>query len=229
MLRLLQASHAPFRLDTAFVEARNRPSLAQLFDSNELFARYDDGKQRAFAFLRNNPPEQMSADLNLDGLFGSWMQRLRTNDENYYDAHCSVFTPSSFELLVRDAAYLGLVPFDVVEIFDAGCEFHAHLRVEQSAEVLRPANHEQTRNALLHRIQDEATETSTKHQETRSALEDLDEASKRVHQLEETAQKLDDDNVYQRQLNKSIRGSLTWKLVCKRWFDRTYRGLACAR
>ena len=115
----------------------------------------------------------MSADLSLDCLFGDWMQHLRTKDENYYDAHCSVFTPSSFELLVRDAAYLGLVPFEVVEIFDAGSEFHAHLRVKQSTEVLRPANYEQTRNALLHRIQDEAAETSTKYQEMRSALEDL--------------------------------------------------------
>ena len=160
----------------------------------------------------------MSADFSLDVLFGDWMQRLRTNDENYYDAHCSVFTPSSFELLVRDAAYLGLVPFGVVEIFDAGCEFHAHLRVEQSAEVLKPANHEQTRNALLHRIQDEATETSTKHQEMRSALEALgDPGNKRLDQLEETVRRLDDDNVYQRQLNKSIRGSLTWKVVSPLW------------
>ena len=55
----------------AFVEDRNRPSLAQGFDSKELFARYDDGKQRAFAFLRNIPPEKMSADLNLDFLFGA--------------------------------------------------------------------------------------------------------------------------------------------------------------
>ena len=160
----------------AFVEERSRPSHAQDFDSRELFARYDDGKQRAFAFVRNGPPEKVSVDLDLDIVSGDWMQRLRTKDENYYDAHCSVFTPSSFELLVRDAAYLGLVPFEVVEIFDAGCEFHAHLRVEQSTEALRPANYEQIRNSLLHRIQDEAAETSTKYQEMRSALEGLGEA-----------------------------------------------------
>jgi hypothetical protein len=93
-----------------FVEDRNRPSFAQYFDSTELFARYDDGKQRPFAFSRDNPAEKLSADLGLDSLYADWMRRQRTKDENYYDAHCSVFTPSSFELLLRDAAYLGLVP-----------------------------------------------------------------------------------------------------------------------
>jgi SAM-dependent methyltransferase len=190
----------------AFVEDRSRPIQAQHFDSNELFAGYDDGKQRTFSFSRNSPPDKVSAALNLDGLFGNWMQSLRTKDENYYDAHCSVFTPSSFELLVRDAAYLGLAPFEVVEIFDAGSEFHAHLRVNRSTEDLRPANYEQTRNSLLRRIQDEAAETSTNYEEMRSTLESLAEANKRIRQLEETVQRY-----------KSIRGSLTWKLASPLW------------
>ena len=124
---------------------------------------------------------------------------MRAMDENYYDAHCSVFTPSSFELLIRDAAYLGLAPFEVVEIHDDGCEFHAHLRMNRSTEELRPPNYEQTRNSLLRRIQDEAAETSTKYQEMRPALKALGEANKRIHQLEE------------------IRGSLTWKLASPFW------------
>jgi hypothetical protein len=41
-------------------------------------------------------------------------------------------------------------------ICDAGGEFHAHLRTNRSTEDLRPANYEQTRNSLLHRIHDEA-------------------------------------------------------------------------
>ena len=106
---------------------------------------------------------------------------------------------------MRDAAYLDLAPFEVVEIFDSGAEFHVHLRVNRSTEELRPANYEQTRNSLLRRIQDEAAETSTKYQETRSALKSpgeannrtdqleatLAEANKRIHQLEETVQRLD--------------------------------------
>ena len=65
----------------AFVEDRNRPSHAQGFNSRELFARHDDGQQRAFAFDRNVPPEKVSADFGLDFLFSDWMQHLRTNDE----------------------------------------------------------------------------------------------------------------------------------------------------
>jgi SAM-dependent methyltransferase len=204
----------------AFVEDRSRPSFAQDFAHRELFAGYDDGKQRIGSFVRNRPPERVSANLNLDRVFGDWMERLRTKEDKYYDAHCSVFTPSSFELLVRDAAYLGLAPFEVVEIFDGGSEFHAHLRVNRSTEELRPANYEQTRNSLLRRVQDEAAETSTKYQEMRSALEAFGEANepnKRISQLEETAQRLNEDNVYQRQLNKSIRGSLIWKLASPLW------------
>jgi SAM-dependent methyltransferase len=201
----------------AFVEDRSRPSFAQDFAHRELFAHYDDGKQRVGSFVRNRPPERVSAKLNLDRVFGDWMQRLRGNDENYHDAHCSVFTPSSFELLVRDAAYLGLAQFEVVEICDAGAEFHAHLRANRSTEDLRPANYEQTRNSLLHRIQNEAAETSAKYQEMRSALEGLGEAHERIRQLEETAQRLNEDNVCQFQLNKSIRGSLIWKLASPLW------------
>ena len=205
----------------AFVEERSRPSRAQDFNSRELFARFDDGKQRAFAFLRNSSPEKVSVDLGLDVVFGDWMQRVRAKDENYHDAHCSVFTPSSFELLIRDAAYLGLAPFEVVEIFDAGGEFHAHLRANRSTEQLRPGNYEQIRNSLLRRIQDEAAETSGKFQEMRLALEGwgegkyremrsapegLAEANKRICQLEETLR-----------MNKSIRGSVTWKLASPFW------------
>jgi hypothetical protein len=129
--------------------------------------------------------------------------RLRKNDEKYYDAHCSVFTPSSFELLVRDAAYLGMVPFEVIKIFDAGCEFHAHLRANQATEALRPADYEQTRSGLLVRIRDEAAETSTKYQEMRLALESLaaggrltdqpmaqSEVNGRVRQLGDTIREL---------------------------------------
>jgi SAM-dependent methyltransferase len=215
----------------AFVEDRSKPSRAQDFDSRELFARFDDGKQRGFAFYRNSPPEKVSVDLGLDVVFGDWMERQRTNEENYYDAHCSVFTPSSFELLIRDAAYLGLVPFEVVEIFDAGCEFHAHLRSNQATEALRPADHERIRNALLLRIQDEAAETSTKYQEMRLAIEslpmnpdganeqihqltmNLDGANERIHQL---TMNLDRANGQIHQLEDTIRGlrtSTSWRIT----------------
>jgi SAM-dependent methyltransferase len=187
----------------AFIEDRSKPSRAQDFDSRELFARFDDGEQRAFAFFRNCCPEKVAAELDLDVVFGDWMERLRVDDENYYDAHCSVFTPSSFELLIRDAAYLGQASFEIIEIVDAGCEFHAHLRVNQAPDVLRPANYELTRTALLLRIADEAAETSSEYQKMRVALEcpapvmaltaqvvDHPEVAERVRQLEDAIREL---------------------------------------
>jgi SAM-dependent methyltransferase len=208
----------------AFVEDRSRPSFAQGFDSGEMFARCDDGKQRLAAFHRNAPTEKVSADFNLESSFRGWMDRLRAKDETYYDWHCSVFTPSSFELLLKDAAYLGLAPFEVVEISDEGAEFHVHLRVNRSTEQLRPANYEKTRNSVLRRIQDEAAETSTRYQGMLSSLEELAETHKRISQTEATLQQLSDDNIRQSQFNTSVRSSLTWKIASPIWRLET-RGL----
>ncbi len=101
------------------------------------------------------------------------MTRIRNDDQTYHDSHCSVFTPGSFELLIRDAAYLGLAPFEVLEVFDSGCEFHAHLRKTESTETLCPITYKETRNALLRKILDEAAKTSDQFQTLRAERDSL--------------------------------------------------------
>ena len=138
--------------------------------------------------------------------------------------------PRRLNFLSGRPPLLGWRPFEVVEVSDVGAEFYAHLRFNRSSDVLRPANYKGTRDNLLRRILDEAAETSMKYQEMRSVLEDMsdgsktiqqgesaDEANRTIRQLKDTAQRLAADNVYERQLNKSIRGSLTWKLVSPFW------------
>ncbi|WP_250529159.1 class I SAM-dependent methyltransferase [Caballeronia sp. ATUFL_F1_KS4A] len=144
----------------AFIDERERPTPAQNFDSREAFAHINDGAKTSFAFVRATPPATVEADLDLERLYADWQLRSSNGDENYYDAHCSVFTPASFELLIRDVGFLRLAPFDVVEIVDAGCEFHAHLRLCEPGHGANPADYRHVRNELLHRIQDEAAETS---------------------------------------------------------------------
>lgn len=53
----------------------------------------------------------------------------------YYDVHCSVFTPASFFLVLRQLAVLGLFDFEVAGFVDSiGHEFFVHLRRPGNAE-----------------------------------------------------------------------------------------------
>ena len=91
-------------------------------------------------------------------------------EHGYIDTHCSVFTPSSFELLVRDCGYLGLTRFVVAEVISEGFEFHAHLRLAQNEAELRPGHYSKIRTHLLQRIRDEEAENSEAYQRVRREL-----------------------------------------------------------
>ncbi|WP_250538459.1 MULTISPECIES: class I SAM-dependent methyltransferase [unclassified Caballeronia] len=155
----------------AYIDRRERPSPAQNFDSCELFAHVDDENGSSYAFFRDGAPDRVSAFLDLEQVYAAWKTRHASDDIAYHDAHCSVFTPASFEMLIRDVAYLGLASFEVLEVFDAGCEFHAHLRCTDATDALRPAGYQTMRNALLRRIHDEAAETSRQFQALRAECE----------------------------------------------------------
>lgn len=145
----------------ASLEDRNKPTMSKVFDGQWVWANYDDEGKPLFSFHRAVPPRKVSTSLNFVKAFDEWIERRQSNDTEYHDAHCSVFTPSSFELLIRDSAYLGLVKFEVVETVETpGNEFHAHLRLSNSPAILRPSNYETERNVLLQRIQSEAAESS---------------------------------------------------------------------
>jgi hypothetical protein len=66
----------------------------------------------------------------LETAFADWQALTQANGTAAYrDAHCSAFTPASFELLLADLRYLGLTRFEVMEISGPnGCEFYVHLR-----------------------------------------------------------------------------------------------------
>jgi hypothetical protein len=71
--------------------------VLDVFDPETLRKRAPDGPNIPAASIYqiwNVSPEKVSADFGLDSLFSSWMQLLHTNNENYSDAHCSVFTPN---------------------------------------------------------------------------------------------------------------------------------------
>lgn len=153
----------------AWLEDRSQPTLAQVFDNTWVRSSYDHHGVPFGSFFRGAPPNAVTAATSLEKDFEQWVKLRKAARRDYQDVHCSVFTPSSFELLIRDAAYLGLISFEIVEISESpGVDFFAHLRAVGSTAALRPSNFEQIRNALVHRMLDEASETSTQAYDART-------------------------------------------------------------
>jgi SAM-dependent methyltransferase len=143
----------------AWLEDRSQPTLAQAFDDRWVRASYDHHGVPHGSFFRAAPPRQVSAAMTFEQDFAQWKAWRTEGDTQYHDAHCSVFTPASFELLLKDSAYLGLVPFDVLDISGSpGVDFFVHLRLGSAT---RPSNYEEIRGTLLHRVLNEAAETAT--------------------------------------------------------------------
>ena len=107
----------------AFAQGRERPSLMQNFHHRAFFAYYDNGTGLSTSFLRDAPVSQVVGPTNLRAVYDELMDRINASNDEYLDTHCSAFTPGSFELLMLDCAYLRLIPFDVVEVFDADASF----------------------------------------------------------------------------------------------------------
>ncbi|WP_250865919.1 methyltransferase domain-containing protein [Caballeronia sp. INSB1] len=145
----------------AYEAQRDKPTRAQYFDLYSCLAAFDTGNGASIAFHRGVPPDKVSSSLSLDRYYAEWQEQSRSGSEQYLDTHCSVFTPASFELLIRDLGYLGLAPFEIVRVFDSpGVEFYARLKRSDSPSSLRPPDYEDTRNTLLRRILDESSEAS---------------------------------------------------------------------
>ena len=70
----------------------------------------------------------------------------------YQDYHCWIFTPASFQLLVKELAYLGAIDFRVFQPFPTeGCEFFCSLRRGRGP-ILDEAALEEERLGLLMQV-----------------------------------------------------------------------------
>lgn len=169
---------------SAFLDDVSSPSRAQYFDMVTCTGLFDTGDGKTISFHREVDPGKVSAKLRLDESLAEWKDRSR--DGQYFDSHCSVFTPSSFELMIRDVGYLGLSPFEVVDVFDSpGVEFYVHLRLGESKAALRPDDYEDVRDALLHRILEEAAETSSVFHDAREMQRVANELHRQAASLHE--------------------------------------------
>jgi hypothetical protein len=140
----------------AHMERRARPTLAQVFELQCLGADYDRGATRSAGFdLDTESPARLRPFNRLKQSYDDWQRRSAANDTEYQDTHCWAFTPSSFELLIRDCSYLGLFPIEVVAILPTNShEFYAHLR--NGTPNIGDEAYLDQRVALMHRVVNES-------------------------------------------------------------------------
>lgn len=137
----------------AYDEKRRQPTEAQVF------------RHHAYqSLLRGSLLGWSAGDLNgevptpletLDTAYDDWRKSTDT-DRPYKDCHCWTFAPASFELLISDLQFLGLIGLTVDEITGPNAfEFYVHLKVPSAQTVTERADYFQRRGALLRRLASE--------------------------------------------------------------------------
>ncbi len=128
----------------AFREQRSRPSAyAAAFMQNGS----DVG---SFSIHRSLDEVMVKGDLTAQ--YQKW---LASGDaDSYEDAHCTVMTPASFELLLLECRHLGLVSMEIENVAGpCGCEFYVRLVNSTAPQTVPDIN--AARTAILHRMMDE--------------------------------------------------------------------------
>jgi SAM-dependent methyltransferase len=150
----------------AYFESRDRPTFAQVFEQNTLRSSMDRDGKPVTSWLLFDDPHGVAPFRTLQEAFDSWTASVAGPDSEYRDVHCWVFTPASFELLIRDLEFLKLVNFEIVDVSPPiGNEFVVHLR-KKSSGIEGKIDQEwfyETRKTLLHRVNDEAAFNSQRY------------------------------------------------------------------
>lgn len=127
----------------ADLENRKQPTLAQQFDHASLHA------------LDRGGSFKWEAVKNLKESYEDWLARKSLADTPYRDTHCWTFTPLSFEDLITEAFFLGLIPFEPLYISaNRGNEFFVQLKNVGYANLspMIVAEFYERRQALLEKI-----------------------------------------------------------------------------
>ncbi len=136
----------------AFREERTQPSASQVFQAKSYISMLKTGGKDIIAFSVYDDRANIHIVGDLGAEYQHWVNAKEA--DGYVDAHCSVMTPASFELLVRECRYLGLISFDIETISDPiGCEFHVRLVNRRNVPISGDFN--ALRTQLMHRIWDE--------------------------------------------------------------------------
>ena len=135
----------------AYVANRDRPTPRQVFDHRSKTALQRQGKEQVGAFSLGVRPESVELFGDLGDLYQQFY--LQPFGDDYQDAHCTVMTPNSLELLLIEARQLGLFNCVIEQIGNLrGCEFYVRLRFGVPVEKLTSEQFLRQRHILQHRV-----------------------------------------------------------------------------
>lgn len=134
----------------AYEEKRTRPTLQQLIDTHALSARWNGSG----AFSLQTPWHEIQANRSLEQSYAALRAHVASPPQAYLDVHCWIFVPASFELILRDLSFLGLVPLEIDFISEpVGSEFFVRLLKPRTPQTVAPDSFYTLRDHLLHETQ----------------------------------------------------------------------------
>ena len=115
----------------AYLEARERPSARQEFESATLFAseRREGEETHDFSSLASPDSAGLVVPPEIAPALARWQARLAGTASDYVDAHCWMLDPERLAAILDDLRRLGLCALETVEITPTwALEFYVHLR-----------------------------------------------------------------------------------------------------
>jgi SAM-dependent methyltransferase len=158
----------------AWFENRTRPSFAQIFEQRSMESLYVEDGALKYGFAPEKDPSKVYPGERVEEVFADWKRSIENASKKYEYTHCWVLTPASFELIIRDLAFLEMINFNILEISKtSGMEFIAHLeRIEEGT-------HDDPRfygyrRGLLNRVLDECAANAPSIWAARHALRGIE-------------------------------------------------------
>ncbi len=192
----------------AYFEDRRRPTLAQMFDQSSLHSRYRRGAEMHTGFTLQDDPAGIMALRTLKEGYSDWARRRESVDNSYNDTHCWIFTPATFELVVRDLAFLVFSQFEIVELDLSGVgEFFVHMKNVGGPVGAESDRFYEERDALLQRVGCELAENTLVLRLTRA------NAELEARALQEQIAERDREIAQLKKAEEEIKNSTSWRLT----------------
>jgi SAM-dependent methyltransferase len=197
----------------AFFDKRTHPTPLQLLEHCSLRSEYAKNGEKSLVFLDVEDPKNVIALKSLKEAYNLMIEMTRSDNAAYPDVHCSVLTPSTFSLILRDLTFLGLLKLSIEEIVQNNAEFHVHLRNHTAAKQKSDGEFYSERQVILHRVMNECAYNSAYAFELRQKHKiDVNLLVSTQAKVVSTEAKLDE-----------IRNSITWKIASPLWRLETRR------
>jgi SAM-dependent methyltransferase len=112
---------------TSFQEKRQKPNAQQVFQARAYSAFFTNNEQENSPLALYHDLKKVKVDGALQAAYDEWLSS--SPQDKYKDVHCTVMTPASFEMLILECRYLGLISMELESLSGPhGCEFFVRLR-----------------------------------------------------------------------------------------------------